>query len=158
MISSNPFVKNEIKTLNISSEAFENGHLIPSKYTCDGENVNPQLEIGNIPEKTKSLVLIIDDPDAPLRTWIHWLVWNVSPARKIKMKSIPGIEGMNDFMQHHYGGPCPPSGMHHYHFKIYALDDMLYLNENATVHDVEKAMSLQVVAFGELIGLYKKPT
>lgn len=156
MIPSASSVKNEIKTLNVSSQAFKPGHLIPIKYTCEGENINPPLEITHIPQETESMVIILEDPDAPIRTWVHWLVWNIPPARIIKENSIPGIEGINDFKEHSYGGPCPPSGIHHYHFKIYALDTMLYIDRNSGRDDVEKAMAPHVIAFGELKGLYKK--
>jgi hypothetical protein len=150
------FVDEDIRTLNVTSEAFAPYTSIPKKYTCDGENVNPPLTIGNIPKETKSLALIVDDPDAPIRTWVHWIVWNIPPSKKIKEKCIPGIEGINDFRQHHYGAPCPPSGTHHYHFKVYALNDMLDLKKDLTRHELEKAMSPHIIAFGELVGLYKK--
>ncbi|MGZ4047868.1 MAG: YbhB/YbcL family Raf kinase inhibitor-like protein, partial [Bacteroidia bacterium] len=104
----------------------------------------------------KSLVLIVEDPDSPKKVWTHWLVWNIPPSGKIKEKSIPGIEGKNDFEKQHYGGPCPPWGIHHYHFKVYALDDLLELKKDARKEEVEKAMSTHVIAFGELIGLYKR--
>jgi len=150
------FAEEDIRTLNVTSEAFAPHTYIPSKYTCDGENINPPLNIDNIPKDAKSLALIIDDPDAPIRTWVHWIVWNIPPSKKIKEKSIPGIEGVNDFRQHHYGAPCPPSGTHHYHFKVYALRDNIDINSNSTKRELEKAMSPYIIAFGELVGLYKK--
>jgi hypothetical protein len=151
-----PAVKEDMKVLDISSEVFATHTYIPQRYTCDGENINPPLSIGNIPKEAKSLVLVMEDPDAPIRTWVHWLMWDIPPIKKIKEKSIPGTEGINDFRQHHYGGPCPPSGTHHYHFKIYALDDLLHLNTSTTLHELEKAMSPHILAFGETIALYKK--
>lgn len=156
MIDVKSYIKEDIKTLDISSDAFEDRMYIPSKYTCDGVNVNPPIEISNIPKEAKSLVLIVDDTDAPIRTWTHWIVWNIPPAKKIKENSLSGLQGLNDFRQHHYGGPCPPSGTHHYHFKVYALDDILYLQRNATKYDLEKAMNSHIIAFGELVGLYKR--
>lgn len=149
-------VQKDIKELHVSSEAFVNRTYIPTKYTCDGINVNPPIEINDIPVGTKSLVLIVEDIDAPIRPWTHWIVWNIPVSKNIKENSHLGIEGMNDFRQHHYGGPCPPSGTHHYYFKVYALDTLLFLQNNSKKYDLEKAMSSHVIASGELIGLYKR--
>lgn len=145
-----------MKELTITSPAFESNKPIPSKYTCDGDNVNPLLNIKGIPEETKSLVLIVDDPDAPMGTWDHWIVWNIPPTNKIEENSVPGTEGLNDFRKHFYGGPCPPSGTHRYFFKIYALDTKLDLNPNSRKKDVEKAMKNHILAKGELVGLYSR--
>jgi len=145
-----------MKELTITSPAFENNKLIPSKYTCDGDNVNPPLNIEGIPEETKSLVLIVDDPDAPMGTWDHWIVWNIPPTNKIEENSIPGTEGLNDFRKHSYGGPCPPSRTHRYFFKVYALDTKLDLDPNSRKKDVEKAMKDHILAKGELVGLYRR--
>ena len=97
-----------LRKLVITSPAFMDGGRIPVKYTCDGDNVNPQLDIRGMPEGTKSLILIVDDPDAPMGTWDHWVVWNIPPEGKIEEDSVPGTEGMNDFRKRSYGGPCPP--------------------------------------------------
>jgi len=145
-----------MKELIIKSDVFESNKLIPFKYTCDGEDVNPPLTIEGIPEGTKSLVLIVDDPDAPMGTWDHWMVWNIPPTGKIEENTVPGVEGMNDFRRHSYGGPCPPSGTHRYFFKVYALDTKLTLNPNSRKKDVEKAMKDHVLAKGELVGLYRR--
>ena len=145
-----------MKELIIKSDVFESNKLIPFKYTCDGEDVNPPLTIKGIPEGTKSLVLIVDDPDAPMGTWDHWMVWNIPPTGKIEENTVPGVEGMNDFRRHSYGGPCPPSGTHRYFFKVYALDTKLTLNPNSRKKDVEKAMKDHVLAKGELVGLYRR--
>lgn len=145
-----------MKELIIKSDVFESNKLIPFKYTCDGEDVNPPLTIEGIPEGTKSLVLIVDDPDAPMGTWDHWIVWNIPPTGKIEENTVPGVEGMNDFRKHSYGGPCPPSGTHRYFFKVYALDTKLTLNPNSRKKDVEKAMKDHVLAKGELVGLYRR--
>jgi Raf kinase inhibitor-like YbhB/YbcL family protein len=142
--------------LIVTSSAFKNNEPIPRKYTCDGEDVNPPLKIDGLPQRTKSLVLIVDDPDAPMGNWEHWSVWNIAPTNKIDENSVPGIEGLNDFRKHSYGGPCPPSGTHRYFFKVYALDLELSLSINSRKKDVEKAMSEHIVAKGELIGLYKR--
>ena len=146
-----------LKTLIVKSPAFESNKLIPEKYTCDGDNVNPPLIIEDVPEETKSLVLIIDDPDAAAGTWNHWLVWNIPPStRKIGENTVPGTEGISTYRRHAYGGPCPPSGTHRYFFKVYALDTKLDLNSNSQKKDVEKAMEGHVLAEGELLGLYRR--
>lgn len=142
--------------LKITSKVFENNSFIPRKYTCDGEDINPPLEIEGIPKDAKSLALIVDDPDAPMGTWIHWVVWNIPVKEKIDGNSVPGTEGMNGFRKHSYGGPCPPSGTHRYFFKIYALDTKLDLDSNSRKVDLEKAMEGHVLAKGELAGLYSR--
>src|SRR5262245_10935204 len=116
-----------IKNLVVRSSAFGNGGHVPPKYTCNGENVNPPLEISDIPEETMSLAAIVEDPDAPGATFTHWLVWNLPPGEQIAEKTNEGISGMNDFGKTGYGGPCPPSGTHRYYFKIFALDKELHL-------------------------------
>jgi Raf kinase inhibitor-like YbhB/YbcL family protein len=143
-----------MQKLKIMSSAFKYNERIPAKYTCDGIDVNPPLKFRNIPNGTKSLALIVDDPDAPMGTWIHWIVWNITPAEEIDEDTVPGIEGINDFNKNSYGGPCPPSGIHRYFFKIYALNAMLDLNSNARKRDLEEAMKGKIISEGELIGLY----
>ncbi|MGZ3919801.1 MAG: YbhB/YbcL family Raf kinase inhibitor-like protein [Bacteroidia bacterium] len=150
-------ITEDIKTLAITSTAFSDGEYIPEKYTCDGRNVNPPLSIDKLPYETQSLVLIVEDPDAVVRTWTHWLVWNIPSTTKIKEDSVPGIEGVTDFGFQHYHGPCPPSGIHHYHFKVYALDTILETPAGSEKHEVEKQMAKHIIAFGELIGLAKHP-
>ncbi len=145
-----------MKELTITSSVFENNGVIPAKYTCDGEDVNPPLSIEGVPEGTESLVLIVDDPDAPMGTWDHWVVWNIPPVKKIEENSVPGTEGINDFRKHSYGGPCPPSGTHRYFFKVYALDTKLDLSSNSRKRDVEKAMEGHILAEGEIVGLYSR--
>jgi Raf kinase inhibitor-like YbhB/YbcL family protein len=145
-----------MKKLSVTSPAFENNKLIPVKYTCDGADVNPPLTIEGVPEETKTLVLIVDDPDAPMGTWDHWIVWNIPPTSKIEENTVPGTEGMNDFRRRSYGGPCPPYGTHRYFFKVYALDTQLDLKSNSTKKDVEKAMEGHILAEGELVGLYRR--
>ena len=142
--------------LIVTSTAFENNGAIPSKYTCDGDDVNPPLDIGGLPGGTKSLVLIVDDPDAPRGTWDHWVVWNIAPTERIEENSVPGVEGLNDFQRHSYGGPCPPSGTHRYFFKVYALDVQLNLGAESRKRDVEKAMEGHALATGELVGRYRR--
>jgi hypothetical protein len=145
-----------MKELVVGSPAFENNKLIPLKYTCDGDNVNPPLTIEGVPSETKSLVLIVDDPDAPMGTWDHWIVWNIAPAKKIEENTVPGTEGVNDSRKHAYSGPSPPWGTHRYFFKVYALDTKLDLSPNSRKKDVEKAMQNHILAKGELIGLYRR--
>jgi Raf kinase inhibitor-like YbhB/YbcL family protein len=145
-----------VRELVLASPAFGNHQSIPKKYTCDGDDVNPMLSIEGIPKDTKSLVLVIDDPDAPMGTWDHWVVWNILPRDKIEENSVPGVEGMNSFRKHSYGGPCPPSGTHRYFFRVYALDTLLDLPPNSGKKDVEKAMKDHMIAKGELIGLYSR--
>ena len=144
-----------VRELIVRSPAFPHNGFIPSRYTGDGADVNPSLNIEGLPEGTKSLVLIVDDPDAPMGTWDHWIVWNIPPGTEIKENSVPGTEGLNSFGRNSYGGPSPPSGTHRYFFKVYALDSELLLKPNSRKRDVEKAMSGHVLAKGELIGLYK---
>jgi Raf kinase inhibitor-like YbhB/YbcL family protein len=146
----------DYKQIKVSSNAFAHEGIIPTKYTCDGKNINPPLNLKDIPEDAKCLVLIVDDPDAPVNTWVHWIVWNIPVTHHIKENEIHGVQGINDFQQHHYGGPCPPSGTHRYFFKVYALDALLDLPDTAKKLQLEKAMSEYIIAFGELIGLYKR--
>lgn len=145
----------DIKILEVLSPAFLNNTQIPEKYTCDGENINPPLTIGNIPADTKSLVIILEDTDSLTKNWTHWVVWNIMPVKKIRVKSSLGIKGRNDFGQTDYKGPCPLIGTHHYHFKVYALDDILDIKAGSTKHELETIMSSHIIAFGELVGLYK---
>lgn len=146
-----------MKELKVKSSAFEPNELIPRRYTCDGENVNPPLIIEEIPEGTRSLALVVDDPDAPLGTWDHWVVWNIpSASKEIRENTVPGVEGVNDFRKHSYGGPCPPSGTHRYFFKAYALDTKLNLGANSRRKDLEKAMEGHVLTKGELVGRYSR--
>jgi len=133
--------------------------MIPAKYCCDGADVSPPLSIEGAPKETKSLALIVDDPDAPVGTWVHWVVWNIGVGtREIPENAVPqgAVEGMNDFRKRKYGGPCPPSGTHRYFFKLYALDAPLPLKPGAAKAQVEEAMKGHVLAQAELIGLYRR--
>jgi Raf kinase inhibitor-like YbhB/YbcL family protein len=145
--------------IKISSTAFTQNGSIPAKYTCDGLDVSPPLVIENVPPEARSLALIVDDPDAPAGTWVHWVVWNIDPATKeIKENSLPpgSLEGMSDFRKRGYGGPCPPGGTHRYFFKLYALDTMMTLGPNTTKALLEQAIKRHIVAQSELIGRYKR--
>ncbi len=144
--------------LKLTSPAFSNNGEIPSKYTCDGDNVNPELDISGIPDNAKSLVLIMDDPDAPAGTWGHWILFNIPIISKIQENSVPAdvLQGKNSWGKNEYGGACPPSGTHRYIFKLYALDTALDLDESANKRDVEKAMQGHILAQTKLVGLYSK--
>jgi Raf kinase inhibitor-like YbhB/YbcL family protein len=142
--------------LTVKSPAFGNNQLIPPRYTCDGDEVNPPLTVEGLPPETKTLALFVEDPDATRGTFDHWVVWNIPPARAIGERSVPGNEGLNSAGQRGYMGPCPPFGTHRYFFKVYALDAELSLRADARKRDVEKAMEGHVLAKGELIGLYRR--
>ncbi len=158
MIHTEPTKAVDYKQLKITSTAFNNEGMIPLQYTCDGININPPLDIEHIPEEAKCLVLIVDDLDALNGTWLHWGVWNIPVTHHLKENEVHGTEGINDFKQHHYSGPCPPSGTHRYFFKVYALSALLDLPVHTNKVQLEKAMSEHIIAFGELIGLYKRNT
>jgi Raf kinase inhibitor-like YbhB/YbcL family protein len=146
--------------MKIESPVFKNNELIPPKYTCDGENINPPLKLSLVPENTKSLVLIVDDPDAPSGTWVHWTIWNINPQTvEIPENSCPqgAVEGITDFASTGYGGPCPPSGTHRYFFKLYALDiPTLDLMSSASTSDVGKELKKHILAQTQIIGLYRR--
>lgn len=145
--------------LTIESSAFNPNTTIPQQYTCDGANDSPPLTWKGGPEETKSYVLIVDDPDAPNGTWVHWLLFNIpADTHQLTEKNhIPNgaITGKNSWGNSEYGGPCPPSGRHRYFFKLYALDTVLKLDENARKEDLLNAMENHILAKAELIGLYR---
>ena len=146
-------------TITLTSPAFANGAFIPRKYSCQGEDINPPLHWENTPQNTQSLVLIVDDPDAPAGTWTHWLVWNINPQiNDIPANSLPpGANlGKNDFQKLTYGGPCPPSGTHRYFFHLFALNTRLSLSNGSSRANLEKAMQGHILAQGVLMGRYQK--
>lgn len=145
-----------ITQLTITCDAFTDGGPIPSKYTCQGENINPELHIGTIPDEAKCLVLIVEDPDAPKGIFTHWVMWNIPLTSVIKENSAPGMQGTNSFGKQQYDGPCPPSGTHRYYFKVYALSEQLDLQEGASKEDVITAMKEYVISTAELMGRYEK--
>jgi len=146
-----------MKELVVKSPAFEANKQLPKKYSCDGQEINPPLKIDGVPEEAKTLVLIVDDPDAPSGTFDHWVVWNIPASMaNIGENTVPGMEGLNSARAQGYMGPCPPSGTHRYFFKVYALDTALTLGIGSKKKDVEKAMQNHIVAKGELIGLYSR--
>ncbi|MDD5569587.1 MAG: YbhB/YbcL family Raf kinase inhibitor-like protein [Bacteroidales bacterium] len=148
----------------LKSNGFNDGEMMPAKFTCDGENISPQLSWDSVPEKTKTFAIICDDPDAPMRAWVHWVIFNIPANMKelkegMKKNSIleNGIkQGTTDFGETGYGGPCPPSDTHRYYFKIYALDCELNLKVDATKEQLLKAMEGHILAEGELIGKYRR--
>lgn len=145
--------------MKITSPAFQSNGMIPLKYTCDGENLNPPLAFSEIPRGAKSLVLVSDDPDAPAGTWVHWIVYNISPETKeLKENNLPAGagQGITSFGKIGYGGPCPPSGTHRYFFKLYALDTVLQFAASPNKADLEEAMSNHILAYAELIGQYSR--
>jgi len=142
--------------MEITSPAFKHNEYIPAKYTCEGEDINPAFVISGIPEGTKSLALIIDDPDAPIGTWVHWVVFDIPPIARIEENSVPGKLGITNSGRRDYHGPCPPSGTHRYFFKIYALDTLLNLKEGISKGQLEKTMQGHILGKAELIGLYKR--
>jgi hypothetical protein len=144
--------------LTIKSFAFKNNGFIPSKYTCDGSNINPDLMIDDIPEKTKSLAIIVDDPDAPNGIFTHWVIWDIPVKNNIiKENSKPGIQGINGMRENKYFGPCPTSGLHHYHFRVYALDAKLgSLSINTDRKGLLNSMEGHIISSGDLIGLYER--
>ena len=150
--------------IEITSPAFKNEGMIPSKYTADGSNVSPPLRFESVPEGTKSLALINDDPDAPAGTWVHWVMWNIPSKTTEIAENIPpdkclpngSKQGMTSFGRHGYGGPAPPSGTHRYYFKVYALDTELNLPEKAGKQELLKAIGNHILAQGQLMGKYKR--
>jgi hypothetical protein len=144
--------------MKVTSPAFGEGANIPSKFTCDGADTSPSLKIEGVPAAAKILVLIVDDPDAPGGLFTHWLAWNVDPkTNSIAEGGAPGgLAGRNDFGKSGYGGPCPPSGTHRYHFKVVALDQALSLPAGAGRKQLDAAMKGHVIGQGELIGRYAR--
>jgi len=147
----------DFKELKISSPAFGEGEYIPVKYTCEGSNINPPLVIEGIPADTKCLAIIAEDPDAHAGTWVHWVIWNIPVTRHYKENTVHGSEGVNDFQKKGYSGPCPPPGQtHRYHFKVYALVELLLLPPEAGKKQLERVMSDAIAGFGILTGKYRR--
>ena len=142
--------------MKITSPEFENGKFIPKKFSCQGQGVNPALIIEDVPKQAKSLALIVDDPDAPMGTFVHWVVYDIPVMSKIQENSVPGKQGINTTGRKNYVPPCPPTGAHRYYFKLYALDALLDLNEGMKLDELESAMQGHVLEKAELMGLYKK--
>lgn len=150
--------------IKMKSTAFEEGGMIPKKYTCDGPDISPPLSWTSVPDGTKSFALICDDPDAPMGTWVHWVLFNLpSDIRELPenippQKTLPNgaKQGTTDFRKVGYGGPCPPGGTHRYYFKLYALDADINLEAGITKKQLLKAMEGHIMAEGQLMGKYKR--
>lgn len=145
--------------MELASPAFRHGGPIPAKYTCDGENVSPPLEWRDPPEEARALALVLDDPDAPAKVWVHWVLYNLPPGSGLLPEGTRGLEattrqGRNDFGDVGYGGPCPPRGTHRYRFKLYALDTRLELPEGCSKDHLIETMKGHVLAEAELTGTY----
>jgi hypothetical protein len=144
--------------IKISSPVFKNNEMIPKKFTCDGENISPPLKIENIPQSTKSLALIVDDPDAPKGTFVHWIVWGISPKQTQFSVGEKGkfSQGTNDAGKQGYIGPCPPSGTHRYMFKIYALDTKIDISAKSKKKDLQNVINGHILQSTTLIGKYSR--
>ncbi len=150
--------------INIMSSAFKDSEMIPMKYTCNGEDVSPPLSWVCVPESAKSFALICDDPDAPVGTWVHWVIYNIPAETRYLAESFADKaeledgtkQGINDFKRTGYGGPCPPGGTHHYFFKLYALDKSMDLKPGLTKNQLLKAMRGHIVGEGAQMGKYKR--
>lgn len=145
--------------MTIKSSAFNNGKSIPSQYTCDGEDTNPQLMFSDVPESAKSLALIMDDPDSPTGIWTHWLLWNISPnTKEIFEGKVPrgALQGETTFGAAHYGGPCPGKGNHRYFFKLYALDTVLNVKAGTGKDALVDAMKGHILTETEMYGWYER--
>lgn len=148
----------------IQSAGFAKNELIPARYTCDGKNISLPLEWSGVPMHTKSFALIMDDPEAPAQTWVHWVLYNIPADTQELKEDIPSekkladgaLHGINDFKNYGYGGPCPPSGTHHYFLKLYALDTLPDLNPGLTKQQLLDAADGHVLAKAQLIGKYKR--
>jgi Raf kinase inhibitor-like YbhB/YbcL family protein len=154
----------QIMDIKITSSAFAEGGMIPAKYTCDGADISPPLQWDAVPEGTKTVALISDDPDAPMGTWVHWVLFNLPPDVKELPENVPpdetlsngATQGTSSFQKIGYGGPCPPSGTHRYFFKLYALDADLDLDSSANKARLIKAMEGHIIGKGQLMGKYKR--
>jgi len=156
--------KEGIMELTVKSTAFNNGGMIPEVYTCDGKDISPPLSWSQGPSGTRTYALISDDPDAPMGTWVHWVIYNI-PANVTSLEeNIPkteklqngAVQGKNDFRRFGYGGPCPPGGTHRYYFRVYALDTVLKEGPGLTKKQLLKSMEGHILAQGELMGKYSR--
>lgn len=143
----------------LTSPSFTNGASIPAKFTCQGEDINPELDIANVPPDAQSLVLIVDDPDSPGGDFVHWMLWNIPPdVMKIKENFLPvrATQGQNSGGENEYMGPCPGTGCHHYVFHLYALDSTLDIQPNISRDELDRHIAKHKIDYAELIGMYQK--
>ncbi len=145
-----------IQHLNVTSKSFSEGKTIPQKFTCDGININPSLDISFIPNRSKCLAILVEDTDAPINSWTHWLVWNIPVMHHIPENLKVGVNGLNDFSRSFYCGPCPMSGTHRYVFKVYALDSLIHLESRSKKNEFLRALSGHVLAYGELSAFFTR--
>lgn len=161
---SDPLAMEDAMTIELTSPAFAQGQPIPVTYTCKGEDISPALAWGEPPAGTQSFALIMDDPDAPVGTWVHWVLFNIPASARGLPETFPtdaslpdgSLSGKNSWGRTGYGGPCPPSGTHRYFFKLYALDEPLAINAGADKGELEKAMVGHILATAELMGTFSK--
>ena len=164
IFSTLPLAGAEGGTMELISPAFDEGGMIPGRYTCDGADVSPPLKWNALPRGTKSLAIICDDPDAPVGNWVHWVYYDIPAgteglSEKVATDDRPaegGTQGLNDFRKIGYGGPCPPGGTHRYYFKLYALDTTLNLSSGATKKQLLKAMENHIIGQTQLMGKYRR--
>ncbi len=157
-------VEEAAMTLEVTSSAFTQGNPIPARYSCKGEDISPPLTWSDPPAGTQSFVLIMDDPDAPMGTWVHWVIYNIPASARGLPENVPSdaqlpdgsVQGKNSWGRFGYGGPCPPSGTHRYFFKLYALDTTLDLPAGADKRTLESAMRGHILAQGELMGTFSR--
>ena len=151
-------MRREENVMKVTSSAFSDGHTIPAKYTCDGSDVIPPLDFDDIPPRAVTLALIMDDPDAPMGTWDHWVIWNMPPQQRhvAEGKEPQGIVGRNSWKKNAWGGPCPPDREHRYFFKVYALDRQLDIPPNSTKKELERAMEGHIIEEAQLMGRYDR--
>lgn len=150
--------------IKVESAAFEHGARIPARFTCDGDDTSPPIRWSGLPAGTQSLVLISDDPDAPVGTWDHWVIFNIPGNSNGLDEGVPRVgelsdgsrQGRNSWRRLGYGGPCPPSGTHRYYFRLFALDSALKLEAGSDKKQVQQAMQGHILAEGELLGLYSR--
>ncbi len=155
----NQLKPDNLNSMIIQSSDFKNNDFIPIVYTCEGENISPQLDFSKVPQNAKSLALIMYDPDAPRGTFTHWIMWNISPDTKtIFQNSVPpqAVQGLNGANKTGYIGPCPPSGTHRYFFTLYALSDLISISKDSNVLELKNAMSGKIIEEAQIFGLYKK--
>ena len=155
--------KKQKDTFKIEIPAFLDTKYIPSKYTCDGKDVSPEIVFKNIPEKAKSIAIIADDPDAPMGTWVHWVIYNIPKDTTHLKEGFPEgmkvgniCQGVNDFGKYAYGGPCPPSGAHRYFFKAYALDTVFECQKHMTKKELLKLMKGHIIAQDTVMKRYRR--
>lgn len=145
-----------MEDLTILSPEFKDGDFIPDKYTCNGEDISPPLEIKDLPDNTQSIVIIMDDPGAPVGLFTHWLVWDLDKLSQVEAGLDHAFMGKNDFGTSAYRGPCPPSGTHRYFFRVYALDSRIELTKGSSRQDLENKMKGKILAEGQLMGKYSR--